>query len=112
MAPGQVIRPLYYFYENTYALEVRHAGGFVVRYGEVTGRAGPGVASGRRVSIGQVVGYVGKTSHPKPMLHFEMYSGARTGSLSGSNKYQRRSDLMNPTQYLLKWQENKFRDRK
>ncbi|MGZ3694496.1 MAG: M23 family metallopeptidase [Bdellovibrionota bacterium] len=113
VAPGVVVRDLYYFYENTYALEVRHSGGFVVRYGEVLGRRADGVSSGRRVEAGQTVGYMGKTSHPNPMLHFEMYKGTAQGSLSGhGNKYQRRSDLMDPTKYLVKWEDSKFRDRK
>lgn len=112
VAPGVVVRDLYFFYQGTYALEVKHADGFVVRYGEVTGKKAKDISAGRRVAKGQLVGYVGKTRHPSPMLHFELYSGAKKGSLSGHDKYQRRSDLMNPTDYLLKWQENKFRDRK
>lgn len=113
VASGVVVRDLYYFYENTYALEVRHPGGYVVRYGEVLGRKADGVSGGRRVDAGQTVGYMGKTSHPNPMLHFEMYTGKAQGSLSThGNKYQRRSDLMNPTQVLVKWEDAKFRDRK
>lgn len=112
VAPGTVVRDLYYFYQNTYALEVRHNGGFVVRYGEVLGRKAANISGGRRVNQGQVVGYVGKTSHPNPMLHFEMYKGTAQGSLSNrGNKFQRRSDLMNPTQHLVKWESAKFRDR-
>ena len=46
------------------------------------------------------------------MLHFELYSGEKTGSLtdrsSKATKYQRRRDLMNPTPYLLKWEDGKF----
>jgi hypothetical protein len=43
------------------------------------------------------------------MLHFELYSGEKTGALkSKTGKYKRRSDLMNPTPYLLKWQEKVF----
>ncbi|MGE3260911.1 MAG: M23 family metallopeptidase [Bacteriovoracia bacterium] len=113
VAPGVVVRDRYYFYQNTYALEVRHAGGFVVRYGEILGKQAAGVSSGRRVESGQTVGYMGKTSHPVPMLHFELYKGTAQGSLSGrGNKYQRRSDLLDPTQYLVKWESAKFRDRK
>lgn len=110
VAPGKVLRGLYYFYQNTYALEVRHSGGFVVRYGEVTGKSANGVGAGRAVEPGQTVGSVGKTSHPNPMLHFELYKGTASGSLSGGGKYQRRSDLLDPTEYLLKWQAGKFRD--
>jgi hypothetical protein len=105
VADGSVIRGLYYFYQGTYATEVRHAGGFVVRYGEVGSKAA--VGQGKAVKAGQTVGYMGKTSCCQPMLHFELYSGAKTGSLTTSTKpYQRRSDLMNPTAYLQKWQAN------
>lgn len=111
--PGVVLNNLYYFYQNTYALEVRHSDGRVVRYGEILGKTAAGVSAGRRVNTGQVLGYMGKTSHPNPMLHFEMYKGTGKGSLSTrTNKYQRRSDLMDPTSSLLKWQSAKFRDRR
>lgn len=103
VADGTVLRGLYYFYQGTYATEVRHSGGFVVRYGEVGSKSA--VGQGKAVKAGQTVGYMGKTSCCQPMLHFELYSGAKTGSLTTSTKpYQRRSDLMNPTSYLQKWQ--------
>lgn len=111
VAPGKVIRNLYYFYQGTYALEVRHSGGFVVRYGEITGRQAKGVYGGASVRTGQTVGYMGKVNSNccEPMLHFELFSGQRSGSLSsGGNKYQRRSDLMNPTAYLKEWERRKF----
>ncbi len=115
VAPGRVLRDPYHFYQGTYALEVRHAGGFVVRYGEITARRVSGVLSGREVKMGQMLGYVGKVNSNccKPMLHFELYSGAKNGSLNrGSNKYLRRPDLMNPTAYLKRWEENTLRHRR
>lgn len=111
VAPGKVIRNPYYFYQGTYALEVRHAGGFVVRYGEVTGRRAKGVSAGAPVKTGQVIAYMGKVNSNccEPMLHFELYSGKRSGSLTVSgNRYQRRSDLMNPTKHLRAWEKGKF----
>lgn len=111
VAPGTVLRGLYSFYQGTYALEVRHSGGFVVRYGEITGKSAPGVRSGSRVKMGQVLGYIGKVNSGccEPMLHFELFSGAGRGSLSGGGIFQRRSDLLNPTSYLRKWEGKKFK---
>jgi murein DD-endopeptidase MepM/ murein hydrolase activator NlpD len=115
VAPGVVLRDPYPFYQGTYALEVRHNGGFVVRYGEITPKRVAGVAANREVSMGQQVGYMGKVSSNccEPMLHFELYSGAKTGSLNvGGNKYKRRTDLMNPTSYLRRWEINSWRHRR
>jgi murein DD-endopeptidase MepM/ murein hydrolase activator NlpD len=109
VAPGSVIRGLYAFYQGTYALEVKHSGGFVVRYGEITGKQAKAISSGAKVKQGQIVGYMGKVNSKccEPMLHFELYSGKQTGALSqhGKNKYRRRSDLVDPTKYLLRWEQ-------
>jgi hypothetical protein len=110
VADGSVIRGLYFFYQGTYAIELKHSGGFVVRYGEIGSKSV--VPQGRSVAAGQTIGYLGKTTCCKPMLHFELYSGAKSGPLSGGGVYQRRSDLMNPTAYLKKWQEDAFRDQR
>ena len=114
VAPGTVLRPIYPFYQGTFALEVRHSGGFVVRYGEITGKVAAGIKGGAPVSMGQVVGYMGKVSSGccNPMLHFELYSGSRTGSLSGGGKFRRRADLLDPTQYLRRWQDTQFKPRR
>lgn len=111
IAPGKVVRDRYYFYQGTYALEVVHTGGFVVRYGEITGKSVSGVSKGKSVKMGQRLGYIGVVNSGccRPMLHFELYSGKRKGALSQKgNRYQRRSDLMDPTPYLLRWQSEKF----
>lgn len=105
---GSVIRNLYYFYQGVYALEVVHSGGQVVRYGEVLGKSIPGVSNGRKVKPGQLIARIGKTTCCDPMLHFELFSGAKKGSLSGGGKYKRRSDLMNPTEYLRRWEKKLF----
>ncbi len=109
VAPGKVIRNLYKFYQGTYALEVRHSGGFVVRYGEMTSKRY--VSGGETVNMGQRIGNMGVVNSGccRPMLHFELYKGTKKGSLSGGGPgYRRRSDLMDPTQYLLKWQDKVF----
>lgn len=111
VAPGKVIRNKYYFYQGTYALEIRHAGGFVVRYGEITGKSPSGVSAGKTVKTGQRIGYIGKVNSNccRPMLHFELYRGTKSGALStGGTRYKRRSDLMDPTDYLLRWEDRNF----
>lgn len=110
-ANGQVLRDRYYFYQGTYAIEVKHADGKVVRYGEITGTAAPGVSLGRNIASGQTIGYVGKVNSNccEPMLHFELYSGTGSGALSQSgNKFHRRSDLIDPTAFLRDWEKSKF----
>lgn len=53
-------------------VDVRHANGFVSRYGHLRGFA-RGVRSGTRVAIGETVGYVGMTGlATAPHLHFEV----------------------------------------
>ena len=114
VAPGTVIRQKYYFYQGVYALEVRHSGGFVVRYGEVLGKSPSGTSEGDKVNPGQTVGYVGTVDSGccSPMLHFELYSGNKNGPLTqrGANEFQRRSDLLNPTDYLSNWEQKKSRN--
>lgn len=107
---GTIISSLYKFYQGTWALEVKHSGGFVIRYGEMTGKAVPGVSKKKKVSPGQQVGFMGRVNSNccEPMLHFELYSGAAKGSLNAGGKYKRRSDLMNPTKYLLSWRKKQF----
>lgn len=111
VAPGKVIRNKYYFYQGTYALEVKHTGGFVVRYGEITGKSVSGVSGGKPIKAGQTIGYIGTVNSGccRPMLHFEMYSGKKSGALSvRGNSFQRRSDLVDPTRDLRKWEQAKF----
>lgn len=115
VGPGVILRDIYYFYEGTYALEVRHDGGFVARYGEITGKkASKNIAKNKSIKMGDRVGFIGKVNSNccRPMLHFELYSGKRTGSLSdkssSATRYQRRRDLLDPTPYLIKWEDGKF----
>lgn len=108
---GKIIQGPYMFYQGTFAIEVKYESGYVVRYGEVTGKAAPDVRAGAVIKRGQTVGYIGTVNSGccEPMLHFEMYTGKKTGALTTrTNRYQRRSDLMNPSQYLRIWEKNKF----
>jgi hypothetical protein len=46
------------------------------------------------------------------MLHFELYSGTATGPLTDRTRtgFERRRDLVNPTDYLLAWESSTFRN--
>lgn len=112
VAAGKVIRARYAFYEGTYAIEVQHEGGKVVRYGEILGKSASGTSKGARVKTGQTIGYIAKVNSGccEPMLHFEMYTGKLRGALSQRNgtKYQRRKDLMDPSAILTQLEKQKF----
>lgn len=102
---GKVLRK-YHFYAGSHAIEVKHDNGMVARYGEVDKREVAGSESGTRIIKGQ---HIGNVSHLK-MLHFEIYTDTVRGPLTieGSGKYWRRSDLIDPTPLLLKWQDMTF----
>ena len=116
VAPGVVIRGLYFFYQDTFALEVLHSGDFVVRYGELTGKIANNIAIAKQVKMGDRLGYIGKVNSGccKPMLHFELYSGSLRGPLTQPGVmvngvlFHRRRDLVDPTKHMLKWQAAKF----
>lgn len=56
-------------------IDVRHRNGFVTRYGHLRNFAS-GVTRGRRVAIGETIGYVGMTGLATgPHLHFEVLVG-------------------------------------
>jgi uncharacterized protein YgiM (DUF1202 family) len=115
MADGQVITGPYSFWGGTYALEVKHDNGMVIRYCEISQRLPRGIRVGAKISQGQLIGYVGKLPGSIPsMLHLEMYQGNRSGELTQPNytynccsrpqygSYGRRSDLLDPTDFLDK----------
>jgi len=101
MADG-IVRNIYYFYDNTDAIEIAHPK-HIIRYGEV--RKGKAlVKTGDKVVKGQVIAYVGSLTTkgiPSMMLHLEMYSNPNNkGTLNGTSVYKRRSDLIDPTPFL------------
>ncbi len=102
MADGKVIRGPYSFYSGTFALEVQHANGMVVRYGEIDAKVPKGIQVGASVKQGQVIAFVGRLESGNSMLHLEMYRGDKSGPLSQNNSppFMRRSDLVDPTPYL------------
>ncbi len=66
-----------------------------------------GIKKGANVVAGQVIGHVGKMDGiDESMLHLELYSGKETGPLTNRNNqpYNRRGDLINPTDILEKSQ--------
>lgn len=112
---GTIVRREYYFYADTYAIEVDH-GNFLVRYGEIKKGSG---TSKTHVSAGEVIARVGHLvgiSVPSDMCHFEMYDKSASGPLTvkGANSakrsdgvsFQRRKDLIDPTPYLNRWKNN------
>jgi murein DD-endopeptidase MepM/ murein hydrolase activator NlpD len=56
-------------------VRIRHANGYVTYYLHMS-RFAPGMRAGRRVSQGEVIGYVGSTGNAyTPHLHFEYHPG-------------------------------------
>lgn len=97
-----IVLAAYEFYLSSWAVEVDH-GDFVVRYGEVQRKLGPGIKKGAKIRAGDLIGAVGALKGLKlSMLHFEMYSGKAKGPLTdkANAPYMRRWDLMDPTPWL------------
>jgi murein DD-endopeptidase MepM/ murein hydrolase activator NlpD len=111
VASGTILRGMYYFYQGVFALEVKHPK-FIARYGEVLAKFPKGVAKGKNVVAGQTIGYIGKVNSGccTPMLHFEMFRGSSHGSLTRRHlpPYDRRSDVMDPTNHLRQWEKAQF----
>lgn len=106
VADGIIRTDLSPFYEGTASIVIDHLF-FIVRYGELSFEApvNDGVYSNPvsgEVKEGRILGYVKRTNYPVPMLHFEMYSGSGSGPLTNrmNKPTQRRSDLMDPTDWL------------
>jgi murein DD-endopeptidase MepM/ murein hydrolase activator NlpD len=109
VAKGIIRNDLSSFYEGTASLVVDHHY-FMIRYGELSFE--PPIKSGvyfnpssGEVEEGRILGYVKRTKYIIPMLHFEMYSGKGKGNLTVRSNMptQRRSDLMDPTDWLIEW---------
>jgi murein DD-endopeptidase MepM/ murein hydrolase activator NlpD len=114
VAPGKVIRGLYEFYNSTYAIDVKHQGGFVVRYGEISGKRAKTSNTGTLIKMGEKIAHMGQLVPRvrEPMLHFELYRGDMNGALNvpknRKNGYGRRKDLINPTKHLQRWEQSAF----
>ncbi|MCY4381356.1 MAG: M23 family metallopeptidase [Proteobacteria bacterium] len=95
----------YYFTQGTYAHVVDH-GKFVIRYAELQRPT----RYPRNVELGEMIGQIGDLSHNQNfMLHFEQYSGTVSGRhtpIRAAPPFNRRSDLVNPTQFLLDLEKN------
>jgi murein DD-endopeptidase MepM/ murein hydrolase activator NlpD len=113
IADGVVVEKAF-FYLGTYQISVRHDGIGVVRYGEIV-EIPEKFTLGSQVVAGELVGKIGHLTGIKvhPMLHFELFDGSVSGSLSlppdsaeskytnvPQKKYRRRADLMNSAQLL------------
>ncbi|MBS1971321.1 MAG: M23 family metallopeptidase [Bdellovibrionales bacterium] len=111
VASGRVIRGHYYFYQGVFAIEVKHPL-FIARYGEVLGSIPKGALKGQNVVAGQTVGLIGKVNSGccTPMLHFELYKGTSRGPLTRYRvpPYDRRPDVMDPTDYVRKWEKSQY----
>lgn len=112
VSAGKVIRAVYPFYQGTYATELLLKDGRVARYGELTGKKVPGISDGKSIKVGQNLGFIGKVNSGccEPMLHFEMYKGTQGGPLTQKWRkgFQRRSDLIDATAQLQKWEKSTF----
>lgn len=100
MEDGKVIAAARIFLQNTVALEVDH-GCFIARYCEMSHAVPTLNRAGAAVKKGETVGFVGQLTNSS-MLHLELYSGSEAGSLTNRNNppFQRRADLLNPTDFL------------
>jgi murein DD-endopeptidase MepM/ murein hydrolase activator NlpD len=95
----------------TYAIDVQHENSFIARYCEIAPNLASGLTKGSTVDEGQVIAFVG-TQCGGSMLHFEMFQDVnRRDDLTNDShatqylyvpqaNYERRSDLLDPTDYL------------
>ncbi|MDI1480220.1 LysM peptidoglycan-binding domain-containing protein [Polyangium sp. y55x31] len=105
IADGVIIRPPYFFYDGTNALEVYHPGVGVVRYGEISSSKRVPVRAGQKVKCGEHIAYVGLLdSLGMSMIHFELYGERARGQAltQMSGPYRRHPALKNPTNLVDK----------
>jgi murein DD-endopeptidase MepM/ murein hydrolase activator NlpD len=107
ISDGVVIRDPYHFYRGSYALEINH-GTYTIRYTEINPL---NLKMGDSVKAGQDIGTIMKMQGiNNTMLHLEKYSNTKKGSLTNRNNppYQRRGDLVNPTNFIDSLRVNQF----
>jgi RHS repeat-associated protein len=99
MEDGIILRGPYDFYRGSSAIEIDH-GEYIARYCEIDVQAG--LFKGIAVKRGQEIGHVSNLQLSNSMLHLELYTGKEAGPLTNRNNmpYQRRNDLINPTNFL------------
>jgi murein DD-endopeptidase MepM/ murein hydrolase activator NlpD len=102
IADGTVVYAPMYFYEGTNEVAIDHGKFGVVRYGEISIVKSVPLRAGQKVEKGEHIAYVGLLNSGASMLHFELYRGTVSGSLTntGNPPFQRRSDLRNPTKFV------------
>ncbi len=87
------------FYKGSGAIAIDH-GAFIARYCEITPSCN--LSIGSVVTTNQEIGTIADIRQRQTMLHFELYKGDVRGALSNDQApFYRRSDLMNPTDFLL-----------
>lgn len=91
------------FYKNVGAIEIIHRT-CIGRYCEIT--PVKGIDIGTEIKQGQLIGHVAKIDGiEKSMLHFELYDNQNDKTaltILPKPPYNRRSDLLDPTEYLDK----------
>jgi len=98
----------------TYAIEVQHGGSYIARYCEIAPNLPGGLTLNSDVFEGRPIAFVGAQCGGS-MLHFEMFQDVnRNDDLTNPSQsthylyvpqanYERRSDLLDPTDYLNAW---------
>lgn len=109
VAAGKVIKGPYLWTSNgpLYAVEVQLHDGSIVRYTGLDASVLKTLKTGDDILRGQGIGHVNHFGY----AGIELYSGKGKGSLTttaNANKFRRRSDIMDPTQYLLDMEARTF----
>ena len=94
---------------NLYSVIIEHSN-CIVRYGEINKNVAAGIHPGAIVEEGQLISTLEVNNRGGAMLHFEMYNKDAVGAYYQKHNttylyvpeanYQRRKDLLDPTNYL------------
>lgn len=98
-----VVLNIYHFYRGSFAVEILNEDKTILRYCEILPFID--LQEGKLIKAGTPIGQVSKLKGiKKTMLHLEYYSGLQKGNLTNRQNppFMRRSDLLNPTELLLK----------